>query len=218
MASPYLKAALFTLSLTLLGFFLISQLDAMRSKEIRDSIDEIVNLAESERLLFMYSQTMDNSSKDLCSYSSKVAERRAAKAYELMLKVQSYEQSSVLDSEYYKIKEKYYLANMGLYLNMQAMKKFCGHSPYRFILFFYKIKEDCPECRAQGLVLDSLRKKYPNLRIFAFPADTDYEFINVLTSRYNIETVPSLVVDDQFVLRGLQDEAAIDKYLRAVSG
>ena len=85
MASPYLKAALLTLALTMLGFFFISQLDAMRANELRDEINSLASQSESERLLFLYAQVMDNSSVEMCTYLSGAEQRQASKAYELML-------------------------------------------------------------------------------------------------------------------------------------
>ncbi|HIH18418.1 TPA: hypothetical protein HA225_00395, partial [Candidatus Micrarchaeota archaeon] len=58
MASPYIKAGLLTLAITLLGFFFITQLDSMRAGELRSSVDELMFQSESERMLFLYAQTM----------------------------------------------------------------------------------------------------------------------------------------------------------------
>ena len=215
MASPYIKAGLLTLAITLLGFFFITQLDSMRAGELRSSVDELMFQSESERMLFLYAQTMGNSTSELCAYVSKTTEAKAARAYELSQKIQYYEQSNIINSEYERIKSQYYLANAGLYLNMRATSKFCDSSPYTTVLFFYRVKLDCPECRAQGGVLDSLRKKHPNLRVFAFPNDTELPFINVFIKRHGIEKVPALVIDDSVVLQGLKSEEEIEEYLAA---
>lgn len=197
----------------MLGFFFISQLDSMRAAELRGSVNELLFQTESERLLFLYSQVMDNSTGELCGAVSAITESKANRAYELSEKIRFYEQSNVANAEYEKIKGQYYLANAELYLNMRASKKFCGGSPYTTVLFFYKTKEDCPDCRVQGGVLDGLRKKHPSLRVFAFPNDTHYEFVNVFLGRHSIARVPSLVIDDSAVLQGLKSEEEVEKYL-----
>ena len=211
--SPYLKAALLTAAIALLGFFFITQLDSMRANELRTAVDDLQLQSDSERLLYLYSQVMSNNTAELCTYVSDTAKSKASKAYVLSEKIRYYEQSNIMNSEYEKIKGQYYLANAALYLNIRAMEKYCGSTPYHTILFFYKVKEDCPSCRAQGGVLDSLRKDHPEMQVFAFPDDTDHEFINVFLRRHGISEVPALVIDDRFVLVGLQDNEAVEKHL-----
>lgn len=212
-ASPYLKAALLTLALVFLGFFIISQLDAMRAGELRASVEQMAFESESERLLFLYAQTMGNSTGELCGFMKKSIESRASKASGLAEKIRYYEQGNVVNTEYEQIKGQYYLANAALYLNMMAVEKYCGTSQYIPVLFFYKVNEECAECKAQGGVLDNVGAKYPNMRVFAFPSDTDNEFINVFLARHSITSSPSIVIDDRIVLLGLQNEADVEKYL-----
>ena len=214
-ASPYLKAALLTLAITFLGFFFISQLDAMRANELRANVEDLVFQSESERMLYLYAQTMGNSSKELCYYISSNAEAKASQAYALSEKIHAYETSNVVNEDYEKIKNQYYLSNMNLYLNMRAAEKYCGAGNYTTVLFFYKTKEDCPECRAQGGVLDSLRTTHPELRVFAFPSDSGLGFIDVFQTRHNITTVPALVIDDNVVLQGLKGQEQVEPYLPA---
>lgn len=214
MASPYLKAALLTLAIALLGFYFISQLDAMRANELRASIDDLTTQTDTERALFLYSQVMGDSPEELCKYVSGTAKDRADRAYALSEKIRYYEQSNVLNSDYDRLRNQYYVANAGLYLNMLASEKYCSQKDYTTVLFFYRIKPDCPECRAQGGVLDSLRRGYPGLRVFAFPIDTDNPVVSVLLKRHGIATAPSLVIDDRTVVSGLKDESEVGKYLK----
>jgi hypothetical protein len=213
MAHTYLKAALITLALTLLGFFFISQIDAMRANEIRNGVDELVFESDTERMLALYAQVMDNSSTELCVYASATSESRAAQAYSLLEKINYYEKSNVVNADYERIKSRYYLSNALLYLNMRAQEKYCGESPYTTVLFFYRVKVDCPECRAQGGVLDSLRQKHPQLRVFAFPTDSGLGFIDAFIKRHGITQAPSLVIDDALVLEGLKSESEVESSL-----
>ena len=215
MANTYLKAALITLALTLLGFFFISQLDAMRANEIRNGVDDLAFQSDTEHMLSLYAQVMDNSSTELCVYASSSAQSQESQAYSLLEKINYYEKSNVVNSDYEKIKNRYYLSNALLYLNMRAQEKYCGDSPYTTVLFFYRVKTDCPECRAQGGVLDSLRTTHPELRVFAFPSDSGLGFIDVFQTRHNITTVPALVIDDNVVLQGLKGQEQVEPYLPA---
>jgi len=214
MASPYLKAALLTAALVFLGFFFISQLDAMRANELRANVEELLFQSEAERMLFTYSQLMSNDTNEICIYLSTAAETKASQAYALSEKIRYYEQSNLANADYERIRNQYYLSNMGLYLNIRAAEKYCKGTPYDTVLFFYKLKEDCPECRAQGGVLDKLRQARPSLRVFAFPYDTNLQFINVFVKRHGISQVPSLVINDRDVLLGLKNEEEVAAHLR----
>jgi len=213
MANAYLKAALVTIAITLLGFFFISQLDSMRADELKDSVNDLVFQSESERMLYLYAQVMGNDTGELCSYISGTEKTKASRTYELSEKIRYYERSNLMNAEYERIRNQYYLSNAALYLNTRAAEKYCGQSPYTTVLFFYKVKGDCPECRTQGGALDELGAKYPKLRVFAFPADTEHEFINVFLARHNITTVPAVVIDDNVVLEGLQSKQELEKYI-----
>jgi hypothetical protein len=213
MANLYLKAALLTVAITMVGFFFIFQLDASRASELRSSVDELALQSETERLLFLYTQTLNGSGSELCAYLSKSAQQREDKAFALSQKIQYYEKGNLLNSDYDRIRNQYYLANAGLYLNLLAAKKYCGSAPYTTVVFFYRISPDCPECRAQGGVLDELRKKEPTLRVFAFPLDTDNPVVLAFAERHGITSAPTLIVDDSVVLRGLQNEEEIGAYI-----
>lgn len=213
MTSPYVKAALITIAITALGFFFISQLDAMRASELQGGVNELLFQAESERVMYLYFQTMGNSSAELCSYIYGSTQQKAGRTYGLAEKISYYEKSNLVNSEYDRIRDQYYLSNAELYLNARAAAKYCGASPYTTILFFYKVKESCPECRAQGELLDKVVDRNPGVRVFAFPADTGYPFIDVFVQRNKITQVPSMVINDKTVLQGLHDEAEIEKHL-----
>ena len=213
MANPYLKAALITIAVAALGFFFISQLDAMRAGELQGSVNDLLFQAESERVMYLYFQTMGNSTAELCSYIYGSTQQKASRTYDLAEKISYYEKSNLVNAEYDRIRDQYYLSNAELYLNARAAAKYCGASPYTTILFFYNVKKDCPECRAQGELLDSVVSRNPGVRVFAFPADTGYPFIDVFLQRNNIRQVPSVVINDRVVLQGLHDEAEIEKYI-----
>ena len=213
MANAYLKAVLLTAALTLLAFFFIGQLDSMRASELRRGVSDLMVESESERLLYLYAQVLGNSSQTLCEYASSAAKARADRTYGLSEKIRYFEESNVVNTEYQEIKNQYYISNAGLYLNIQATKKYCGSSPYKAVLFFYKTKHDCPACRAQGGVLDGIVKKDKSVRVFAFPIDTDFEFINVLARNHQISDAPALVIDEKTVFVGLQDQQTLESAL-----
>ena len=78
----------------------------------------------------------------------------------------------------------------------------CGGN-FAFILYFYTTAENCSECEREGLVLSTLRDKYPDLRVYSFDYSTDLSAVKAMLDIYKIEDtrLPALVVDDE-VLTG----------------
>lgn len=216
MASPYVKAALVTAAAALLGLFFVSQLDAMRASEIRSSVEDLLFQSESERLLFSYATLYGNSTAELCASVKSATASRATQTLTLYEKIRYYENSNVVSAEYDRLRNQYYLANAALYLNVMTAEKYCGRAPYKTVLFFYRITPDCPECRAQGGVLDSVVNRHPDVRVFAFPTDSGLEFVDFLAERHGVTQVPSIVAGDSAAVGGVLDERGVEQLLEKV--
>ena len=70
-----------------------------------------------------------------------------------------------------------------------------------FILYFYTTAENCSKCERQGMVLTSLRDKYPELRVYSFDYSTELSAIKAMLQIYKIEDtkLPALVVGDELL-------------------
>lgn len=100
---------------------------------------------------------------------------------------------------------KYYsLLQIKDYLLMKRISERCKVKS-AFILYFYTTAENCSECEREGLVLTTLRDKYPELRVYSFDYSTDLSAVKAMLNIYKIEDtkLPALVVDDE-VLTGFQ--------------
>jgi len=101
---------------------------------------------------------------------------------------------------------KYYsLLQIKDYLLMKQVSASCGVKP-AFILYFYTTKNVCSECEKEGLVLSSLRDKYPELRVYSFDYDIDLSAVKALLQIYKVKDtdLPALVLDDE-LLTGFRD-------------
>jgi hypothetical protein len=65
------------------------------------------------------------------------------------------------------------------------------------IMFFYSNTGDCPSCKEQGYTLTYLRRKYPDLRVYAFDISTDNPAMETIRSIHKINTTPMLVFPDR---------------------
>jgi len=116
------------------------------------------------------------------------------------------------DNEFIELKKTYSLLEIKDYLLMKKISQRCGLKNI-FILYFYTTAENCTECVKEGLVLDALREKYPQIRVYSFDYNLiDLSAVKAMTSIYKIKdtALPALVIDDK-VYTGFHDIETIEK-------
>lgn len=102
------------------------------------------------------------------------------------------------DKRVLELAEYYSLLEVRHWLFMKTLKKQCGKRS-NLILYFYSNLGDCGECEEQGYILTTLRKKYPDLRIYiySFNLNIDNPALNTLKDMYGVTKVPSVIVNDK---------------------
>ncbi len=102
------------------------------------------------------------------------------------------------------LKKYYSLLEIKDYLLIKKISARCGVKS-AFILYFYTTAENCSECEKQGIVLSTLRDKYPELRVYSFDYSIDLSAVKAMLDIYKIQDtkLPAMVVDDE-VLTGFR--------------
>jgi hypothetical protein len=98
------------------------------------------------------------------------------------------------------LKKYYSLLEIKDYLLMKKISSRCGKKS-AFILYFYTTAENCSECEKEGLVLTTLREKYPELRVYSFDYSIDLSAVKAMINIYKIKDtkLPALVIDDELL-------------------
>jgi len=112
------------------------------------------------------------------------------------------------DFEY--LKNKHLISKVQFFTLLKNFEETCGVN-YDIILFFYQV--DHAESITQGLALDELAEKNPDIVILSI--DKDYEkepLVNLLVARYNIEKAPTLIINDEKI-EGFQSTEQIENYI-----
>ncbi|MBI5072852.1 hypothetical protein HZA99_03470 [Candidatus Woesearchaeota archaeon] len=79
---------------------------------------------------------------------------------------------------------------------VKQMKEWCDVNQTT-ILYFYKKKEECPDCDAQSFVLTDIKKEVKgSISIFSFDADLDLAPVQILATYYNLSNYPCTVIED----------------------
>ncbi len=95
-----------------------------------------------------------------------------------------------------ELKKQYTLLQIKDFLLTKRLADRCK-SDANYILYFYSSEKSCEECKKQGWVLTDLRSAYPELRIYAFDYDMDFQPIKTLQTMYKLtgNALPILVID-----------------------
>ncbi|MCF7834226.1 MAG: hypothetical protein K9L98_03095 [Candidatus Pacebacteria bacterium] len=118
-------------------------------------------------------------------------------------------------SELLYLRRYYSLLQIKDYLLLKNISERCGNK-YAFILYFYTDVDNCTECKRQGIVLSSLREKFPSLRVYSFDYSTNLSAIKSMLQIYKVEDtkLPALVLDDELLtgFRSIEElETKIEK-------
>ncbi|OIO22138.1 hypothetical protein COV61_02610 [Candidatus Micrarchaeota archaeon CG11_big_fil_rev_8_21_14_0_20_47_5] len=206
--NPFLKAGVLTAVVVMLAFLLVSQIDSARSNELKKSVEAVLAEKQAEEVLHSYAAAMARNPEELCPYLSSLREKQLGKTYSIAERMQNYERSNLLNDEYEMMKVSYFLGLAQMYVSGFENRKTCdgGEVP---LVFFYAEKETCADCMAQNAILSKVGERCKNVRIYAFPFDSELEPVSILVGRYEIKTVPSIVIDDGTALMGVQSEAEL---------
>jgi hypothetical protein len=83
------------------------------------------------------------------------------------------------------------------------------------VLYFYTTAQNCSECEKQGIVLSSLREKYPELKVYSFDFSTDLSAVKAMLDIYKIKdtALPAVVINDE-LLTGFQSMDSLEARIK----
>ena len=209
MKTEYLLAISIVALFVSAAFFTMAQMETMSVNRLRMSLEEVSIESESARLTMLLSESFDEQ-EQYCEAMNNRISSQLNKNFAILSQIENTERELFL-AEITQLKKKYFLSNTELYYYLKQSREICSPEDIT-LLYFYIDDEVCPECDVQGKILDSLRMKCFNLKVFSFPVDIDLETTNFFKSMFEVEQAPSIVIDDTIVLKGLQSEAQILNY------
>ncbi len=199
-------AFLITSAIFATGFFVSSQVNDFRVKEIRDIQERIaidtLSVETQFDLLASLSCRDINENSVLSTELNALAERLDYTERQL-----GSENEVVI-----QLKRQYSLLEIKDYLLMQEVAEKCRLAPV-FVLYFYSNEGDCEKCDSAGHVLTYLRETYPGLRVYSFDYNLDLGALDTLISLNKIrDELPAFVVNGK-THYGLSDLESIEKIL-----
>lgn len=172
----------------LLGFLLAGSLTESKLSDLEQTVSDVSLQAASVET--EYNLLLENP----CNYRgfSRLTASLDALAERLVFnEAQKQSNNDRIES----IKQNYFLLETRHWLFIQKLNSECGTN-YVPILFFYSDLGDCDICKPQGIVLSAIKDEYPNTMIYSFDTNTDYSLTDTLKEIFNVNSVPSIVIDD----------------------
>jgi hypothetical protein len=189
----YAISGFFTMILLIGGVYFGIFLSKEKIVELERGLEDLKRREEDIALEFALLTTFENSSCEILSYELNKAVTDADKLGSRLVHYETTER--VKASGFYPLKKDYTLTLIRAWLYLERMKSECNMTGFVTNLYFYSNK-NCPDCPRQGLILDYIKRTYPqNIMTFALDYDIDLNVINLLKSLYKVEKVPTLVID-----------------------
>ncbi|MEM5772734.1 MAG: hypothetical protein QXL86_00705 [Candidatus Aenigmatarchaeota archaeon] len=189
----YVVSIAITLFILLIGIYTGILLSKGKIEELQDELTNL-KLKQEDLIFELTFLTIDKNIS--CSLLGQALEKVVEEAGKLGERVEIYETTEkIKDPNFYNLKKDYMLTLIRYWFYVEELKKNCNRGDLVTVLYFYSNK-NCFDCGSQGMILTYLKKKYPqNLMVFALDYDIDLNIISIIKKVYDLERVPSLVIN-----------------------
>jgi hypothetical protein len=186
----FVKAALITGVLVLLSLVVGNYIEGSAYTKLNN---ELLKISEDNDAVLILQSFSDENDTKICGMLESQIDSMNGKIYSLRSELEAQKSTSIL-ANYDMIRRGYFVANARLLSLTKQYASKCNGTD-NIILFFYTSEKECPECYAQGRIIDDVRTKCKNLKVFSFPVDTDMTIIKSFMAYYNVSKSPSVVID-----------------------
>ncbi len=206
----FYKALFITFLVMFLSLLFASLIVNWSETDIDKVYNDIVQDTQEIQLYSTFFNTF-NLDKNSCSLMDKQIRVYSDKVYELSRNVNYYYEQNNGSDKAKEIQKNAVYANLELWLKAENYSKICDTNN-NYLLYFYPY--DCVECGPLVDTINEYKKQYKeDLWIFSIPGNADSDFINFLQKYYNIDYLPSVIINGN-VIKGPESYKEIEKYLK----
>jgi len=210
-----IKTMVITVIVFVLGILVGIWLDNARLEEIKERLtfmDIEWNDARLQSVFYQKSINGSSSCEDAIESNLDFNE----KIYEEGLEIERRENVNKFAPEIISEKRRYALLQLQFWLNSIELKELCN-ATYSSVVYFYSFSDENVKInqRIQSTILSDLKEECGNeLILIPLPFDLDISTIEFIKSSYGINSTPSLLINEQSVLEGIQNKEEILKYIK----
>lgn len=194
----YLFAALFTVLIFSTGLLFSNLMDDYRSSALEEEVRNDVTELESQQLQLNYLERQDN-----CR-TLRAGLNEILRGYNDRLdRVENFEENSLFKSDRFNdIRRQYVLSGIRYWTFAQDLREKCDDYEPNTILYFQTETGDCPGCEETGDALTRIRSTHDQTLVFVIHTDLEDGMVRILEEEFEIETVPTVVINEETKLEG----------------
>lgn len=195
----YLFAAIFTVLIFSTGILFSNLMDDYRSSALEQEVRQDVTDLESQQLQLNYLERQED-----CQVLEAGLNEVLRGYNDRLDRVENYEDNSLFKSDRFEdIRHQYVLAGIRYWTFSQEIREKCDDYDPNTILYFKTETEPCPQCESAGDELTRLKNTYGSqVLIFVVHTDLDDSMVRILEQEYEIETEPTVVINEETKIEG----------------
>lgn len=141
----------------------------------------------------------------------------ANKVYEEAKLLTKYEDASRITEDIKLQHRKYDLLRTLFWINSIKIKTSCN-ATFHNLVYFYQYNNPSLEQKAMqnvfSKILGNVKEKYGNnVMLIPIAADNNVSAVNILVENYQIDTLPTILIDEKIKIEQITSEADLEKYL-----
>jgi hypothetical protein len=207
------KAAILTAVVFILGVLLGYYIESGRLTEIEEEYKKVELQWADAKLQTLYYQTL---SPDLCKAAIEENLKFSDKVYEEGLKLEEYEEANKLGADKFSLdKKRYSLLKVEFLLNSLFLKEKCKSANYTNLVYFYASdptdNQELQQIAISEILKQLKQKQGSSLMLIPLPIDLDISVINVINKAYNVNSIPTILINEKIKIEGVKTIEEIEK-------
>lgn len=208
----FLYALILTLVVFNLGIFMGYMLESSRINKI----NTLYLNAETELLDQMIQKDALGILELDCNILIEENIKFADRIYEEALLIQKYEDANRIDNDIMFQHKRFDLLRALFWVNSIKIKQKCNPN-YHDLVYFYKYNSPSLEQKSKqqffsNLLRELKEKMGSSVMLIPLAADNDLPSINLLTKKYNITELPTILIDEDVKITDINSMEDIEKY------
>ncbi|MBT6182913.1 hypothetical protein HN604_01150 [archaeon] len=205
------EALIMTVAIFVVGLFLGMTIETTNSNKIN-------NLYIASEISLVDATTISQLAEEESIGCESIKETKinfANKVYEEAKQLEIYETSGKLTSGLKLLHKKYDLLRTILWISSEKSLERCEN--YNLIVYLYEYESEDLEVKATqkvwSRILSDVTQEKENILLLPIAADEDLSSLNILLDKYEIETLPALVINNQDIVYNIENSKSLDEFL-----
>lgn len=211
----FIKTAFIVTAVFIVGIFVGAFIDINNTNVLRQDL-ELKNIELSDIMTQSSYFSLFENGTEFCNASIEGNIQFADDMYQKGLEIEKMEYTNRFSPLLQYEKQKYMASKLQFWFNAINLRQKCNAN-YTTLVYFYtqntSMVTDAAQ-KTQAVVLEGLKQSCGN-KLLLIPIQTDVglSVVNMIISQYNIDNTPAILVNETYVLKGLQDYDSINKYV-----